>query len=248
LTPPETADRDARRGILERGFVWAGGAMFVGSLTYCAFSYLVSWSSGEPGGGWRAVAADGLLITIFAVHHSVLARDSVKRSLARHLPDRLLRSVYVWTAAALLIVACAAWQPVGGERYRSGGVLQWLHAVVQLTGVWLIARAVRTIDPLELAGIRVDRLTARPESPAAAERLQVVGPYRLVRHPLYLGWLLLVGGAAHMTGDRLTFAALTMAYLMVAIPWEERSLIAEFGAEYERYRARVRWRVVPFLY
>ena len=76
----------------------------------------------------------------------------------------------------------------------------------------------------------------------------MTGPYRWVRHPLYLGWLLMVFGAAHMTGDRLAFAAITTAYLVVAIPWEERSLRQSFGEAYARYMRDVRWRMIPFIY
>jgi methanethiol S-methyltransferase len=104
----------------------------------------------------------------------------------------------------------------------------------------LIARASRAIDPLELAGIR------KAERPN--EELQQGGAYGLVRHPIYLGWVLAVFGAAHMTGDRLTFAVLTTTYLIIAVPWEERSLEREFGAAYRSYKQRVRWRIVPFLY
>ena len=78
--------------------------------------------------------------------------------------------------------------------------------------------------------------------------MQTEGPYRLVRHPLYLGWTLIVFGVAHMTGDRLTFAALTSIYLLAAIPFEERSLVQSFGESYVQYRARVRWRMLPFIY
>ena len=74
------------------------------------------------------------------------------------------------------------------------------------------------------------------------------GPYRLVRHPIYFGWILSVFGAAHMTGDRLAFAAISSLYLVIAVPWEERSLRQSFGADYDRYTEKVRWRVLPFLY
>ena len=96
-----------------------------------------------------------------------------------------------------------------------------------------------TIDPLELAGIKP--LSAR-------DSLQIAGPYRWVRHPLYLGWLLAVFGAAHLTADRLAFAAITTAYLCVAIPWEERSLLRMFGESYARYQRSVRWRMIPYVY
>jgi methanethiol S-methyltransferase len=114
-----------------------------------------------------------------------------------------------------------------------------VHAAVQLAGLWLIARSVAQIDALDLAGIRPS---------ARSEALQIAGPYRWVRHPLYLGWILVVFGAAHMTGDRFTFAAISTLYVLVAIPWEERSLGRAFGPAYADYQRAVRWRVVPFLY
>lgn len=223
-----------------RAFVWIGGALFVGSLAYCAWWYLVALSTPRPGVNWSALAIDVLLLGVFAVHHSVLARDGVKARVARIVPERLLRSVYVWTASLLLIVVCASWAPIGGELYRvPSGWPAFALAAVRLYGVWLIVQSVRGIDALELAGIRRD--TARGP-------LQIGGPYALVRHPLYFGWVLAVFATAHMTGDRLAFAALTTLYLVIAIPLEERSLARSFGADYARYARAVRWRMIPFIY
>jgi protein-S-isoprenylcysteine O-methyltransferase Ste14 len=173
------------------------------------------------------------------VHHSIFARDPIKTWVAGHVPERLLRSVYVWVASALLVVVIVFWQPIGGFVYDHTGWKAALHTGVQLAGVWLVARSVRAIDPLELAGIR----RANP-----ADGLQIAGPYQLVRHPLYLGWILIVCGAARMTGDRLVFAVITSTYLLLAIPWEERALERTFGAAYRRYKRDVRWRVLPYLY
>jgi protein-S-isoprenylcysteine O-methyltransferase Ste14 len=147
--------------------------------------------------------------------------------------------VYVWIASLLLILVCFAWRAIGGDLYRSTGFPAVAHAAIQLAGVWIIARAVAGIDPLELAGIR---------PPAVSGGLQTSGAYRWVRHPLYFGWVLAVFGAAHMTGDRLAFAALTTTYLAVAVPWEERSLMRIFGEDYARYMRDVKWRMLPFIY
>jgi protein-S-isoprenylcysteine O-methyltransferase Ste14 len=224
-----------------RVFVWCGGALFVASLTFCVYIYAIRWNSSiATPVALNAAAIDLALITLFAAHHSVFARDAVKTRLARAVPADLLRSVYVWIASLLLIAVLVLWQPVGGELYASSGAMVWLHATIQIAGVWVIARAVATIDPLELAGIREN--ARRPQS------LQVAGPYRIVRHPLYLGWLMATFGAARMTGDRLTFAVATSLYLFVAVPWEERSLVRTFGDEYRRYQRAVRWRIVPFIY
>ncbi len=223
-----------------RAFVWAGGALFVGSLAYCIWWSVCVLSASPPHVSWTGLGVDVLLVGVFALHHSVLARESVKARVSRVVAGPLIRSVYVWTASVLLILVCAWWAPIGGELYDDrGGWLAYAHAGVQLYGVWLIGQSVRGIDPLELAGIRPAEQTPR---------LQVTGPYRLVRHPLYLGWLLMVFGAAHMTGDRLAFAAITTCYLMIAIPWEERSLAKSFGADYGRYAREVRWRIIPFIY
>ena len=238
---------------IERLFAWLGGALFVASLAFCAYLYFFRWAGTDLRGGWHAAGIDALLLVVFSAHHSVFAREGVKRRLAQVIPERLLRSIYVWVAALLLIATCALWQPIGGAVFATHGVRTVLHVVVQLIGVWFIAKAVGTIDPLDLAGIRQVRLepdttgTADRQKPAATG-LQVTGPYRVVRHPLYFGWMLVVFGAARMTGDRFAFAILTTIYLVIAIPWEERSLIAAFGGEYERYKQAVKWRMVPYVY
>src|SRR6266536_777099 len=219
-------------------FVWLGGAIFVGSLAFCAYTYAITWAAGavfHP----AALAIDAALFSVFALHHSLFARDPVKRWLSRAVPESLLRSVYVWFASALLIAVCTAWQPVGGELYRHSGFPAVVHALVQLLGVLIIVAGVRVIDPLELAGIR--------QHPGPAS-LQIVGPYRWVRHPVYSGWVLLTFGAAHMTGDRLAFAAISTFYLLIAMPFEERSLRMSFGAAYDEYRRRVRYRIAPYVY
>jgi protein-S-isoprenylcysteine O-methyltransferase Ste14 len=224
--------------LVERLFVWIGGGLFVGSLGFCAYSYIVRWAAPRRP-DLSAVAVDAALFSLFAMHHSVFARTRVKDWLSRFVPERLQRSVYVWIASLLLVVVCAGWLPIGGEVYRHPGWLAVPHALVQLGGIWLIARSVRTINALDLAGIRLHR---------GSEKLQISGPYRLVRHPLYLGWTLAVFGAALMTGDRLAFAVITTAYLVIAIPWEERLLRAAFGSDYQRYSRLVRWRIVPYVY
>jgi methanethiol S-methyltransferase len=225
---------------LERLFVWLGGAAFVMSLGATAYSYLIAWAAtpASPSVA-RAAAINASLFTVFALHHSLFAREPIKQRLARYVRADLLRSVYVWTASLLLLLVLALWEPVDGDAYRITGWGAWALGALQLSGLWLIARAVARIDPLELAGIK-------PES--ARGELQVAGPYGWVRHPLYLGWALAVFGAAHMTGSRLLFAAISTAYLVVAVPFEERSLRRAFGEEYARYQRDVRWRILPFVY
>jgi hypothetical protein len=226
---------------LERPFVWIGGAWFVASLVLTAWWYATFLGRGQLFAGWPPLMYDATLFSVFALHHSALARPASQASLSRVVPDRMLRSVYVWTASLLLILVCLLWRPIGGDLFHVAGARALAHAVVQLSGLALIALSVRAIDPLELAGIR------RPGT-AGPSALQITGPYRLVRHPLYLGWMLIVFGAAHMTGDRLAFASITSLYLVIAIPWEERSLERTFGDAYRRYQVDVRWRAIPYVF
>jgi methanethiol S-methyltransferase len=235
----------------DRLFVWLGGGLFAGALALCAYAYLVSWSDPAAGAphaipgarGWSGLAVDVGLFGLFAAHHSLFARETVKVRLARVVPPRLLRSVYVWTASILLILVCLCWQPIGRNLYTVSGPQRFAHAALQLAGLWIIAASVAVIDGLELAGIR------GPSDPGGAPpSLQERGPYRCVRHPLYLGWMLATLGAAHMTADRLAFAAISSIYLLTAMPWEERSLERAFPGGYRRYSRRVRWRLIPYIY
>ena len=225
---------------MTRLFQWLGGALFVASLAYCTSWYLIGLggSPASSGAGAPAFAFDAALFWLFAAHHSILARDAVKRRLAA-IPPHLIRSVYVWTASVLLLIVCRFWRTIGGEIYRVTGAGAWALAAVQLIGVWFIAQSVACIDALELAGIRPSRHAAS---------LQTSGPYRWVRHPLYLGWMLAVFGVAHMTADRLVFATISSLYLVIAVPWEERSLRQSFGDSYAQYQSVVRWRVIPYVY
>ncbi|HVH27610.1 MAG TPA: isoprenylcysteine carboxylmethyltransferase family protein [Vicinamibacterales bacterium] len=226
----------------ENLLVWGGGAVFVLSLAACAYVYLIVWATPAAGGGWAAVATDVTAFAFFALHHSLLAREPIKRFVSRVVPEALLRTVYVWTASLLLLLVLAIWQRVGGDVYHISGWRAAGPAAVQFGGLWITALSVARIDPLELAGIRPEQHTA-PDG-----TVQTAGPYRWVRHPIYLGWILMVFGAAHMTADRFTFAAITTAYVVLAVPWEERSLLRSFGPSYARYQRTVRWRIVPFVY
>jgi methanethiol S-methyltransferase len=222
-----------------RLFLWLGGGLFVTALALTFWTYAVVFSQDTPYSGWPAVAFDALLFSCFALHHSLFAREAMKTRIARIVGEPLVRSAYVWIASGLLIAVDLVWIPIGGEIYTLAQPTAAIAAGVQLAGLWLTVRGAQAIHPLELAGIRDSvRETA----------LQVGGPYRLVRHPLYLGWLLMTFGTARMTGDRLVFAAISTSYLALAIPFEERSLVRLFGSQYDRYRSRVRWRMIPFLY
>ena len=197
---------------------------------------LIGFGETRPCAGWRSIVVDALLLTVFALHHSVLRASPSKGALAHSFRRGCFARSTSGSRACLLILYATT--VATGRRRRSIASTvgrRWIIAIVQIIGVWMIAQSVRAIDPLELAGIRNPKMTD--------EELQTGGRLALVRHPLYFGWLLIVFGAAHMTGDRLTFAVLTTSYLVIAMPWEERSLERTFGAAYRALHAPVRWRI-----
>ncbi|MBF8300391.1 MAG: putative protein-S-isoprenylcysteine methyltransferase [Acidobacteria bacterium] len=235
--------------VFERLFTWLGAALFFVSLAYCVFSYVATF--GVPAAGRDrapAVAWNVTLFTLFAVHHSVCARERVRRWVTRLVPAPIERSFYVWIASLILIAVCALWRPVRGVAWDAEGTALWALRLLQATGVWLSLRSVGILGIRELAG--VTPLVARRFQPAQASgsAFTTTGPYGWVRHPIYTGWFLMVFAAAPMTMTRLVFAAVSCAYLLIAIPFEERSMRASAAGAYERYVAQVRWRLLPGVY
>ena len=231
-----------------RAAAWLGGALFVTSLAYFLYCYGVRFAHGRGGAAGssadiaRAILVNLALFSAFALHHSIMARSGAKRWLTRHVPQALERSTYVWVASVLFLATCFWWQDIPGLVYEVRGPWRVAGWAVQAVGVWLTLDGARAIDLLDLAGVR--QTTGR----VGSGTLQARGAYGLVRHPIYLGWTLLVFGTPVMTGTRLSFALISTLYLVVAIPFEERSLMESFGDEYVRYQRQVRWRMVPGLY
>lgn len=220
-------------------FKYLGFALFMGAIGVTAWWWLRLPMMAGIGFGAPAVLVDVLLFSAFAMHHSVLARPPAKRLVSRLLPVDTVRSLYVWIASLLLVAMCWLWRPVGGEIYSASGLAAIALTAIQLSGIAISVMAVRRISVRELAGLT---------EPTATDVLQLGGPYRLVRHPLYLGWVLIFFGTPHMTGDRLLFAVVSTTYLVIAIPFEEAGLIAHFGDRYLEYRGAVRWRLIPYIH
>jgi protein-S-isoprenylcysteine O-methyltransferase Ste14 len=229
-----------------RSFAIAGGTVFVFSLLYAAWSYASPFGLSTTGSTSviAPAAVDIALFTAFALHHSVFARSRVRQWIAERVSSRLERSVYVWVASLLLLAVVAAWQPVAGDVWRFSAPWSMVLGAVQLAGVLVTLRASAALDVFSLAGVRqAFGAAAPPPSP-----LVETGLYRLVRHPVYFGWVLMVWPTPAMTGTRFVFAAISTLYLALAIPLEERSLRRQFGPAYSAYASKVKWKMVPGLY
>src|SRR6476659_5814384 len=229
-------------------FAWAGAAVFGASLLYAAYSYAVRFDHLPPRFSWPGAAACNVaLFATFALHHSLLPRPGFKAAVALRAGPAIERSIYTWTASLLFLATCRWWQPIAVTLYALDQPWRGAGYAVQCIGVILTIQSSARLDVFDLAGVRqVQR--ARDGADPRHVALETDGVYGFVRHPLYFAWILLVFGAPVMTGTRLSFAVLTTGYLAIAIPWEERSLIRIFGVDYEAYRRRVRWRMLPGIY
>lgn len=218
-------------------FLYAIG--FVGNLIVPK-SIDAGWPAGAAGASLaEALIVDTLLLTVFAVQHSVMARPAFKRWWTRFVPAPIERSTYVLLASAALILLFAQWRPITQTVWSlPDGPLATALIVVHWLGWAIVLASTFMIDHFELFGLRqvLARLAGRP-MPQPVFRTPLL--YRHVRHPIYLGFLLAFWATPVMTAGHLLFAVATTGYILIGIRLEERDLIAQFGDAYRRYRQQV---------
>jgi protein-S-isoprenylcysteine O-methyltransferase Ste14 len=186
-----------------------------------------------------AVAVDVLLLGLFAVQHTIMARPAFKKVWTRWVPWHVERSTFVLLATAILAVMAWQWRPLPEVVWRvenplAAGVL----TAASLAGWGMVLVATFLIDHFELFGVKqtVAYALGRPlEGPAFKERLF----YRWVRHPLMLGFLIAFWATPTMSQGHLLFAVVTTLYIVIAIQIEERTLVFLHGEEYRSYQRRV---------
>jgi protein-S-isoprenylcysteine O-methyltransferase Ste14 len=195
---------------------------------------------GEPTSPfWQALLVNTLLLGLFAVQHSVMARPAFKRWWTRLVPKPVERSTYVLFSSLALLLLFHAWQPMGGVVWKVTDPIAQASIYGLYAGGWLlILVATFLINHFDLFGMRQVwlHLQGRPYTPLT---FSTPGLYRYVRHPLYVGWLLTFWSTPTMTAAHLVFAIATSAYILLAIRWEERDLIDAHGRAYEEYRREV---------
>ena len=228
--------------LFQRLFAFAATAAFVASMSLFALAWL-----GLPAANLQrpptlppaaAASIDVALLVAFGLHHSLMARDSAKKMLARFWPAHLERSLYVAVAAAFTTLLILAWQPIGPAIWRLSGAPALLLQLTALAGLGISTAAAFTFDHLHLAGLRQLLAHERGE-PIPPPRMSTPGLYRWVRHPMQSGLLLFLWSTPTMTVGGLLFAAGLTLYVCIGLHFEERSLRATFGSAYDEYAARV---------
>lgn len=225
--------------------------LFLGALLYAIgfvgnFVVPKSLDSGPPAPLAGAVAVNLLLLGLFAVPHSVMARPAFKQWWTKLIPPHVERSTYVGASSLLLIVLFWQWLPMPEVLWE----IRQPMAVTALWGLfgagWLIVLISSfLIDHFDLFGLRQVYLYAKGQ-PYIPPPFRAPLLYRVVRHPIMLGFLIAFWAAPTMTWGHLLFSAMTTGYILVGVFLEERDLRHAFGGSYEDYRRQVGM-IVPWI-
>ncbi|MFZ2176566.1 MAG: methanethiol S-methyltransferase [Rhodococcus sp. (in: high G+C Gram-positive bacteria)] len=227
----------------------AGYGLIVYAAFLVVFLYAMGWVEGlvmprtiDEGPEVAAVVAvlvDVALLSVFAVQHSVMARPWFKTRWTRIVPQPMERSTFVLFATAALALVMWQWRPLPGVLWEVETTPARVGLYMLALGGWaLVLAATFAIDHFDLFGLRqVLRNHAGKSVPESDFRTPLL--YRVIRHPLYAGFLIAFWVAPTMTVGRLLFAAVTTGYVLVAVRFEEHDLIETFGDRYRSYRAQV---------
>ena len=195
--------------------------------------------SGAAGSVGGALVVDSLLVLLFGLQHTVMARPRFKAAWVRLIPQPIERSTYVLASNLALILLFWLWRPIpvtlwAVESPAPGAVLTG----IALLGFGIAVYSTFLIDHFDLLGLRQVAGHLRGQTPSG-KGFRTPSLYRLVRHPLYLGFLIAFWLTPHMTVGHFLFSALNTAYIFIGIPFEERDLARALGDDYIRYREKV---------
>ena len=186
-----------------------------------------------------AIVIDVLLMSVFAIQHSVMARQQFKRWWTQFVPKPVERSTYVLFASLALVLLFWQWRPIPAVVWEiTNPSIAMAILGLSLIGWLIVLTGTFLINHFELFGLHqvANNLTGRP---MPAQRFRTPLFYKFVRHPIYLGFIIAFWAAATMTIGHLLFAAVTTAYIFFGIFLEERDLVDLFGDDYRRYKDRV---------
>jgi len=223
--------------IFTASFLYA--VVFVGNLAVPGLPALRTIDSGDAAPIGAAIAINLALLGVFAVQHSVMARPAFKRWWTRFVPPSVERSTYVLLASLALLLLIGHWRPITMPVWTvSNPVAAMTLQAIFWIGWGVLFVSTFLINHFELFGLRQVYARLRGATlPDPVFRTPFL--YKVVRHPIYLGFLLAFWATPGMTVGHLLFAGATTGYILIGIWLEERDLVALFGDQYRRYRQQV---------
>lgn len=224
-----------------------------GLAAYAMFLCVTLYAVGFVGGFFTPTRLDGplegsivtalftdiTLLLLFAMQHSVMARPWLKRWWTQFIPQPIERSTYVIFTNVVMIAWFAWWKPLGVTLWNVDSTLGQVIAYSLFALGWLtVLSTTYLINHFDLFGLRQVWLYFRGK-PYTTLRFVTPGPYRFVRHPLYIGWMIAFWATPYMTSGHFVFALMLTVYMVAAAMIEERDLVAYFGIDYQNYQNKV---------
>lgn len=226
---------------------WVGNMTFEGLIgDFFTITRTVDQSPAAASGLRDALLMNVGLIALFGLQHTVMARPAFKEWWTQFVPKPVERSTYVLLTSLLLILMFYYWRPMPTEFWATSGIVATVLSVIFWLGWLVVFYSTWLIDHFDLFGLKQVLVNFQGKEQPSGGEFKITSLYKIVRHPLMLGWIMIFWAAPVMSQGHLLFAVLMTIYILIALVYEEVDLEDAFGDKYREYKAKVP-KIIPFM-